>query len=81
MQITSKATNFFDSIKNEELPTPKKGHQANELESVLVTYLSNKKTFIAFERFLNERHYDIDYLHFYVKVMEFKQETNLQKVW
>ena len=25
-QITSKANNFFDSIKNEELPTPKKGH-------------------------------------------------------
>lgn len=45
-----------------------------------MSYLSNKKTYAAFERFLNEHHYDIDYLHFYVKVMEYKQEPNLQKV-
>lgn len=79
-QVTSRATNFFDSVKNEELPTPKKSHSVNELESVLLNFLGNKKKYAAFERFLSERHYDTDYLNFYVKVIEYKREPNLQKV-
>jgi hypothetical protein len=33
-QVTSKATNFFDSVKNEVLPTPKK--QSTAFEATLI---------------------------------------------
>lgn len=76
--IRNRTNNFLEGIKNEELPTPKK---SNHLESRLISYLNDKEQFYRFEKFLSERkNFDVDYLHYFLKVMEFKKESNLPKV-
>ena len=72
-----KAENFLESLKNEELPTPKR---SNKLDSRLIRYINDREKFLQLENFLCKRKsYDVDYLHFYVKVMEFKKESSIDK--
>jgi hypothetical protein len=59
-QVANKANTFFESIKNEELPTPKK--QSNQLDSQLLVYLSDKDKYLKLEKFLSLNSFDVDYL-------------------
>jgi hypothetical protein len=59
-QVANKANTFFESIKNEELPTPKK--QSNQLDSQLLVYLSDKDKYLELEKFLSSNSFDVDYL-------------------
>mmetsp|Transcript_4487 Transcript_4487/g.5971 ORF Transcript_4487/g.5971 Transcript_4487/m.5971 type:complete len:97 (+) Transcript_4487:660-950(+) len=71
---TGKAANFLTSQHPEELPTPKKLHA---IETILIEVLDDEEEFYELENFLGEeKNYDVDSLAFYVKVMEFKKETN-----
>ena len=65
--MANKANSFFESIKNEELPTPKK--QSSQLDSQLLVFLSDKQKYMELEKFLSNNKFDVDYLQFYVKVM------------
>ena len=77
--IRNRANNFLDSLKKDEMPTPKK---SNKLDSKLIAYIIDKEKFYQFEKFLSQKkQFDVDYLHFYVKVMEFKKELSLPKVF
>jgi hypothetical protein len=68
--MKAKATNFLSSMKGEELPTPKK---SNKLNSRLIKYINDHERFIALEKFLTQnKQFDVDFLHFYLNVMEFK---------
>jgi hypothetical protein len=60
--------NFFDNIKQELLPTPKKQHIEGKRD--LLFYLTNKDHYYSLEKYLKSRKYD-NRLHFYSKVMEF----------
>jgi hypothetical protein len=78
-QVEFRANNFFDSIKQETLPTPKKKGSEFQSESTLINYLTDKESYARLERYLHDRHYDGDRLHFYVKVLELKQEQDSRK--
>ncbi len=70
-----KPTTFLQD--KEDLPTPKK---SNSLYADLIGYLNNESQYIHFEKFLtHNKRFDIDYLHFYLRVMEFKKEGNNEK--
>ena len=64
-----RANNFFDSIKQETLPTPKKKGSEFQSESKLINYLTDKESYARLKRYLHDRHYDWDRLYFYVKVL------------
>ena len=71
---TGKAANFLGSHRPEELPTPKKSHV---VDALLIEILNDEDEFYELENFLSEeKNYDVDSLAFYVKVMDFKKETN-----
>jgi len=56
------------------MPTPKK---SSEVDSLLIEIINDQDRFYLFEEFLSEaKHYDMDNLAFYVKVMEFKKESS-----
>jgi hypothetical protein len=78
-QVEFRANNFFDSIKQETLPTPKKKGSEFQSESTLINYLTDKESYARLEKYLHDRHYDGDRLHFYVKVLELKQEQDSRK--
>ena len=55
------------------MPTPKK---SSEMDSLLVEIINDQDRFFMLEEFLSDvKHYDMDNLAFYVKVMEFKKEN------
>ena len=57
------------------MPTPKK---SSEMDSLLVEIINDQDRFFMLEEFLSDvKHYDMDNLAFYVKVMEFKKESSL----
>jgi hypothetical protein len=57
------------------MPTPKK---SSEMDSLLVEIINDQDRFYMLEEFLSDvKHYDMDNLAFYVKVMEFKKESSL----
>jgi len=63
--------------KGEELPTPKK---SNKLEKRLIHYINNSDLFVKLEKFLiQSKNFDVDFLHFFINVMEFKKENNADK--
>jgi len=46
----------------------------------LLKYLNDPETFVQFEGFLKKnKNYDVDYLHFYIKVLEFRKESRPDK--
>jgi hypothetical protein len=76
--VRYRAENFLNSLKKDDLPTPKK---SNKLDTRLIRYINDKEKFYQLEKFLHDKkRFDVDYLHFYVKVMEFKKEQSTDKV-
>ena len=69
-----KAANFFGSSQGSEMTAEKK---LQAMDSLLCDIMANEDEFYELETFLGEeKNYDIDSLAFFVKVTEFKKETN-----
>ncbi len=66
-QITVRANNFFDSLNNEEQPTPKRKYINQAIESNFKSFLKDHSNQAKFEKYLlNLKSFDIDWLHFYI---------------
>ena len=63
---------LVESFKDDELPTPRK---SNVFERRLIDIICEKRRLEEFQKFLEERKYDTDFLEFVVRVMEFKKEA------
>jgi hypothetical protein len=65
------------SDRQDNLPTPKK---SVKFDTILIEIMNDSDKYYQFENFLvDEKNYDIDNLEFYIKVMEFKKETNIEQ--
>ena len=58
----------------DSLPTPRR---SDEFDGILIEIINDGDKFYAFENYLQEsKNYDLDNLEFYIKVMEFKKESD-----